>query len=121
MNRGLLIKSSREGMGVLLILAPALMIVEGILSYVLPTFLDDFSSQLLQVPFFQSILKALLGTDIGSFIGPEAIIAMTWVHPVVLAIVWTQAVVYCTRLRSRVFPARLSPARRALPGVGRAC
>lgn len=95
---GLLAKSGREGRAIVLILGPALLVVETILSYVLPTFLDEFSAQLLQVPFIRSMISALLGTDIGAMISPDAIIAITWVHPVVLAIMWTQAVVFCTRM-----------------------
>jgi ABC-2 type transport system permease protein len=52
----------------------------------------------LQVEFFRTIIKALLGTDIGDMLGPEAIMAIAWVHPVVLAIIWTHAIVFCTRV-----------------------
>lgn len=81
-----------------LLLATAFVAIEAILAYVLPSYLDQFSAQLLQIEFFQSILKALLGTDVGDMLGPEALSALAWVHPVVLAIVWTQAVVFCTRV-----------------------
>ncbi len=98
MNRGLLIKSMRESATVLLILATALMVVETVLAYVLPGVIQDFSSTLLQIPFFRTILQALLGMDVGESLGSEALIAMAWVHPVVLAIVWSHAVVMCTRV-----------------------
>ncbi len=98
MNRGLLIKSVREAGIVVLILATALTLVEVLLSYVLPTAVGDFSATLLQIPFIRTILQALVGMDVGDSITPDAIIALAWVHPAVLAIVWTQAVVLCTRV-----------------------
>ena len=49
MNRGLLVKSAREAAAATAILAGALLAVETILAYVLPTFWDDMSSQMLQL------------------------------------------------------------------------
>ena len=98
MNRGLLVKSAREAAAATAILAGAFLAVETILAYVLPTFWDEMSSQMLQLQFFQRILKALLGTDVGNLLGPETLIAIVWVHPVVLAIIWTHAIVFCTRV-----------------------
>ena len=98
MNRGLLFKSFVDARTVTVLLAVAMLLAEGVLSYVLPTVMQDFSSQLLQVPFFRAIISALLGADIGDTLVPATFIAIAWVHPVVLAIVWTHAIVFCTRV-----------------------
>ena len=98
MNRGLLIKSMREAAAATAILCVALLLIEVILASILPTLWNDFSSVLFQIEFFQTIIKALLGTDIGDMLGPEAIMAIAWVHPVVLAIIWTHAIVLGTRV-----------------------
>lgn len=98
MNRGLLLKSAREAAVQTALLSVALLVIEAIFSYVLPTYLQEFSGQLLRIEFFQSMIRALLGTEIGDLIGPDAFFAIAWVHPVVLAIVWTQAIVFCTRV-----------------------
>ena len=98
MNRGLLVKSVRDSASVTVLLAMALLLAEGLLGYVLPTVMSQFSDQLLQVPFFRTIITALLGTDIGDSLVPTTLIAIAWVHPVVLAIVWTHAIVFCTRV-----------------------
>ncbi|MHC4414130.1 MAG: ABC transporter permease subunit [Planctomycetota bacterium] len=98
MNRGLLVKSMREAAAATAILSGALLFVEAILASVLPILWEEFSSQLLQIEFFQTIIKALLGTDLGELLGPEALFAIAWVHPVVLAIIWTHAIVFCTRV-----------------------
>ena len=64
MNRGLLVKSVRDSGTVTVLLAAALLLAEGLLGYVLPTVMSDFSDQLLQVPFFRTIITALLGRTV---------------------------------------------------------
>lgn len=98
MNRGLLLKSLVDARAVTVLLATAMLLAEGVLSYVLPTVMTDFSSQILQVPFIRTMISALLGADIGDSLVPATFIAIAWVHPVVLAIVWTHAIVFCTRV-----------------------
>jgi ABC-type transport system involved in multi-copper enzyme maturation permease subunit len=98
MNRGLLAKSIREATLVTVMLSAALMLIEGILSFVLPTVMQDFSATLLQLPFFRTIIQALLGADVGDQLVPQTFVAIAWVHPTVLALVWTQAIVFCTRV-----------------------
>lgn len=98
MNRGLLLKSVRDATAVTVLLSAALLLIETVLSYVLPTVMADFSDTLLQLPFFQAMLQALLGADIGTQLLPQTLIAVAWVHPAVLALVWTQAIVSGTRI-----------------------
>ncbi|MCH8152666.1 MAG: ABC transporter permease subunit [Planctomycetes bacterium] len=98
MNRGLLIKSLREVWIATMLFALALMVLEAIFAYVLPTFADQFSTFLLQLEFAQRMLQALLGTDIGDQIGPDVFSSMAWVHPVVLAIIAAHATILSTRV-----------------------
>jgi ABC-type transport system involved in multi-copper enzyme maturation permease subunit len=85
-------------MAVTLIMSVALLLIEVILASILPTMWSEFSGLLMQIEFFRTIIQALLGTDIGDMLGPEGIMAIAWVHPVALAIIWTQAIVFCTRM-----------------------
>ncbi len=98
MNRGLLIKSLREAWIATVLFALALMVVEGVLAYVLPTFYDDFTDHLFQVKIIQTAMRALLGTELGDTFGQTTIIAMAWAHTVVLTIVWAHAIIFCTRV-----------------------
>ncbi len=98
MNRGIILKAVHESAGVTALLAAALMLVEAILAYVLPTFVEGLSGTLLQLEFFRTIIQAMLGTDVGEYLSPEAFSAIAWVHPVVLAIFWTHAILFCTRV-----------------------
>ncbi len=100
MNRGLVLKAVREVWPVTLGLGLALLAIEAVLAYVLPTFQQQFSQQIMQLQFAQTLIKALLGTDMGKGepMGPEMITAIAWVHPVVLALVWAHAIVVCTRV-----------------------
>ena len=98
MNRGLLLKSLREAWIATVLFALALMVIEAIFAYVLPTFADQFSTVLLQLEFVQRMVQALLGTDIGAQISPDMFSAIAWAHPVVLTIVWAHAIIFCTRV-----------------------
>ncbi len=98
MNRGLLIKSLREVWIATVLFAFALMVLEAIFAYVLPTFADQFSTVLLQLEFVQRMVQALLGTDIGDQISPAVFSSIAWAHPVVLTIVWAHAIIFCTRV-----------------------
>jgi ABC-2 type transport system permease protein len=98
MNRGLLLKAMRETWPATALLAAAMAGVEAILAFALPTVFDQLSAQLMTLEFFRSILSALLGTDVGTALSPEALRAITWVHPVVLTILWTHAIILATRV-----------------------
>lgn len=98
MNRGLLHKVLREILPTTLLIGAALFLVEIILAYVLPRFQQQFSQQMAAMPFFQTVMKALLGTDVSAGIGPEVLLSLAWVHPVVLALLWTHAILAGTRV-----------------------
>jgi ABC-2 type transport system permease protein len=44
------------------------------------------------------MIAALLGSDLGEEISARMLQSIVWVHPVVLALVWAQEIVHCTRL-----------------------
>jgi ABC-2 type transport system permease protein len=98
MNRGVLLKSAREILPVTLLLGALLLVMQAVLAYVLPTFSAQFSSQMLRVEFIRQMIGAMLGADLASGIGPELFVAMPWVHPVVLTLVWAHAIIVCTRV-----------------------
>jgi ABC-type transport system involved in multi-copper enzyme maturation permease subunit len=94
----MMLKSARELLPVTVLLGMLLLVIEAVLAYVLPTFAQQFSAQFVRIQFFQSIIKAMLGTDLAEGIGPEMFSAIPWVHPVVLAILWAHAIICCTRV-----------------------
>ncbi len=98
MNRGVMMKAVREVWGATLLLGVLLFVVEGVLAFVLPTFASHFAAQMTQFKFFQNIIQATIGADMGQGIGPEVFLAIAWVHPVVLALAWAHAVVTATRV-----------------------
>ena len=98
MNRGLLLKSLHEVWVISGLFAVALMIVEALLGYVLPTFAEQFSTIWLDLPFVKNMLRALLGVDVGEQIGPEVFASIAWVHPVVLTIIAAHATIFATRV-----------------------
>lgn len=98
MNRGLLYKSFRETWVATVIFGAGLCLAEGLLVYVLATFHEEFAGQILQLSFVRNFVQALLGTDLGAGLKPGTLISVAWVHPVILALVWGQEIMHCTRL-----------------------
>ncbi len=98
MNPGLMLKAVLEMWPATLMCGGLLFGVEAMLAYVLPTFQSQFSSGMLQIEFVQSLVGAMLGVDASEALGPQAFMAFPWVHPVVLAIIWSHAMICCTRL-----------------------
>ncbi len=98
MIRGLLLKSLRQTWVATCLFAAALGVVEAVLAFALPTVFEQLGGEITQMPLVRSILGALLGTDVGMMLSPEAVHAISWVHPVVLVILWGHAVVLCTRV-----------------------
>ncbi len=100
MNRGLIIRALRETWPATALFGLALLAAETAVSFVLPRFQAQLSQQWLQLPFVQSIIKAMVGADVSGGIGPEIFTSIPWVHPVVLAVFWAHAIVFCTRVPS---------------------
>src|SRR5262249_49885112 len=98
MNLGVMLKSAREQWPITLLLGLIAMGIEALLAYVLPTFQREFSMQILQLPFVRTMVRAMLGMDVGAGLGPQLFGAIAWVHPVVLATVWAHPIVCCTRV-----------------------
>ena len=98
MMRGLLAKTLREMWLTILLFGLGLMLVKALLTYVLPQVQQGISNVMEQLPFVRSVLTAILGTEVGDQITAQTMQAFLWVHPVVLALVWGQEIVLCTRV-----------------------
>lgn len=98
MNRGLLDKSIREVWPMTVIIGGGLLALEILFARMLPTFYKNLSETVFQVEFIRQMIAAFLGTETAAVIGPAAMSAMAWVHPIVLTLVWVQAISVCTRV-----------------------
>jgi len=97
MNLGLMLKTVREVWAVTLIFAMGVALFEGFLTYIIPTYFDQFAGHMLEIKFVRNIITAMLGSDIGEKIGPAAMLSFSWVHPVLLMTLWGQEITLCTR------------------------
>lgn len=96
--RGLIAKTLRETWLTTAFLAGGLFLVTLLLTFVLPRFQDQVGGLLAQLPVVKTFLSALLGIDVEAELTAQLIQSLVWVHPVVLAILWTHAIIFCTRM-----------------------
>jgi len=97
-NRGIIAKSARELLPATVLLGLALLIAEAVLAYVLPTFARQIVGNILQIPFAQVFIRALVGVEVSPDMGPEVFGAIAWAHPVALALLWAHAAISTTRI-----------------------
>lgn len=100
MNQGLILRALRESWSTSALFGSALLIAEAAISFVLPRLQDRLVQAWANLPIAQSFVKAMVGVDVSGGIGPEIFNAIPWVHPVILAILWAHAIVFCTRVPS---------------------
>jgi len=98
MNLGLQRKSAQEIWLGTTIFALAIGLVEGLLSYVIPTLLSTYGEQILQMEFVQRIIAALLGLPPSTGVTAVMNVSFPWVHPIVLAILWITTIWVGTRI-----------------------
>lgn len=94
---GLLAKTLREVWGAALAFAAAMLIVEALLTFVIPQVQEELSSVWLQMPLARTLLSALLGTEVEGSITAQMMHSIIWVHPVMLAVLWAWEITFCTR------------------------
>jgi hypothetical protein len=97
-NRGLIARASREAWPGTLIAGAGLLVVEAVLAYVLPSFEGQISAVWSQMPFVQTLLRALLGSEAAGQLGPEVFRSIPWAHPAALAVLWAHAITGATRV-----------------------
>lgn len=81
------------------IIGAALLGVVTLLTRVVPRFLDQGGMDQFfeRAPYAKPLIAALLGSGIGEEIRAEAMQALLWVHPTILTLLWTHAIVFCSR------------------------
>jgi len=95
---GVILKSVRETWVITLIMAIALCVLELLLHAILPQFQAQASELFMQMPFFRTMISALMGADVGDSFSASVIQAILWLHPVVLTVVWAHAIILCSRV-----------------------
>jgi ABC-2 type transport system permease protein len=93
-----MLKALRETWLVTLLFGLGLGLVEALLAVALPTLQRQLGDLLERLGFVQQFLKVLVGMDVAGPLGPDLFVALRWIHPVVLALVWAHAIIHCTRV-----------------------
>jgi beta-exotoxin I transport system permease protein len=96
--RGLITKTLYEVWLPTLLFGCGLLVTDALLTYVLPQIQAGLDEVLRRIPFIRPILSALLGGELGNELSAQTMQAFLWVHPVVLALLWAHAIVFCTRM-----------------------
>ncbi len=95
---GLVRKTLRETWIQALLFGLALAAIEALLTLVLPQLQQGLNEVLSALPFVRNFIRTLMGGDFGDNVTPQALLAIVWVHPIVLAVTWAQEIIFCTRL-----------------------
>lgn len=98
MNTGLFFKTLYETWRTTLLFALGLGLVIGLLSFAAPKIFDNYAEQILQIEFVRRIVSAILGTPSLSGLNTHMLMSFVWVHPLVLAILWSHAIAHATRV-----------------------
>lgn len=99
MNVGLIRRSIRETWLTTAMFAGALCLCAGLLNYALPRFQARMSMGRMTVPpFIERVRSVILGVDTVGMSPTEIAAGIAWSHPVVLAVLWAHAIVFCTRV-----------------------
>ena len=98
MNRGIIKLTLRETWLATVLFALGLLLLQIMFAAIVPSFQKDVTEIVSRLAFVQQIFAALLGTDPETAVGPAALSAMPWAHPLVLAILWTHAILLPTRV-----------------------
>jgi ABC-2 type transport system permease protein len=98
MMLGLWRKTLAETWVQLLLFGLALCLVSALLTRLLPQLEEGLNQVFAMLPFVRRFIQALLGEDLGERINPQTLQAIIWVHPTILALLWAQEIVFCTRV-----------------------
>ncbi len=98
LNRGLLMKSFLETRGSVIGFGLGLGMAMAALTAIIPQFQGNLNHMLETMPFLRTILSSLLGLNVDKEITAQMLQSFVWVHPVVLALVWACAIIWCTRI-----------------------
>jgi ABC-type transport system involved in multi-copper enzyme maturation permease subunit len=95
---GLLTKTLREVWLGTLLVAAGLFGVNVLLTVLVPKLQEGIGDVFDKLPFAETIMRALVGTETGDQMAAHAIEAILWVHPIVLALLWFHAISFSTRV-----------------------
>jgi ABC-2 type transport system permease protein len=95
---GLLRKIFFETWLQLLAFCLAIFVVGSLLTMLLPQLEQGANQVLATLPFVRRFLQALLGERLGETINAQTVQSIIWVHPTLLALLWAQEIVFCTRV-----------------------
>lgn len=98
MSKGLILKSLRETMGFTIAFAVGLLGFHCLLAYIAPIIITELSGSFMKMVFIKNIMKGLLGSEMAQPATTAAVSAFAWIHPIPLILIWTQSIVFWSRM-----------------------
>ena len=98
MNFGLIHKSLRETWFITLICGLGLALFEALVVWVFWNYEDQLTREVMEIEFIGNLFSSLLGSDLAANFTGASLRSIAWVHPLVLAILWTHEIAVCTRI-----------------------
>lgn len=98
MNTGIIRKAFREAFLTTVLVSIGLFIFEALVAWIFYTYQEQLTEDIMRIEFVRNIISSLVGADVAEQLGPGALRAMAWIHPIVLALLWAHTMIICTRL-----------------------
>jgi ABC-2 type transport system permease protein len=98
MIRGLLRKTLSETWAQIALFSVGLFLVSSLLTLLLPQLEKGFNQVISSFPFVRDFVQALLGQSLRGQFNVQNLQAIIWVHPTILALLWAQEIILCTRV-----------------------
>lgn len=97
-NRGILLKSAREVLGPTIIVGTATGTAQLLLVIGISIVATEMGDRWASIDFVRKIIQAILGTELPGGFTPATFGAIVWVHPIMLMLVFSHALVTGSRL-----------------------
>jgi ABC-2 type transport system permease protein len=98
MNRGLLAKAWGETWVATLLFGLGVAVTETALAYLNLHYREQLSLLWSHITAIRPFLRGLVGAEWAGQFGPELLLSVPWVHPILLTLMWAHAIAYCTRI-----------------------
>ncbi|MCP4593552.1 MAG: ABC transporter permease subunit [bacterium] len=98
MNLGIIRKTARETLGLLIIVSASIVLFEILFVLAMAEFTEEFAYLWLNKPMFTRFAKLMVGADLGAEVSMTGAMTFGFAHPLLYALTWTFLLTTCSRV-----------------------